>query len=185
MSNTPSGFPQGPYNPYNAPLPSQPAMPMIGAATLPTFCKTVFIIDLVLCVLRGLLVLVGVVGIMVLKQQQSPLYKTALLELCFNFLIFAAGLPANIGMLMKQSWGVVLAYVAGLATLASVGVGCYHLPLVMEKFPDGSPERVGAYIGAGVTCLIRVALAGLLVAAAMKFSAWNSARQDMLFRQQM
>lgn len=172
-----SYIPPGP-NPYGSPL--QPGTPYPAPpSSLPGFPKTMFIIDLVFCTLRIFMVLLGLVGYLAIKQQQpnSPLLTTMPLELLAGTAIFLTGIPASTGMLMRQSWGVILAALCALATVASLGIAIWQVVLMADiQAPPGSPQRIGMFIGGGVTGIIRLGLLAAYGAAVAQFANWLRSR---------
>lgn len=161
-------IPPDSLNPYLSPATANPAR---AARALPGFCKTIFIIELVLCCLRVPLVVAGFVGATMMGPD-DPLAQTVIYELATGVGIVGFGILANIGLLMKKGWGVPLGYLALVATAGSVGTGILQFSAQMNQFPMGSPERVGVMFGGGIVFIIRLALMGLYLAALKKFSAW-------------
>ena len=90
---------------------------------LPSFCKTMFIIDLVLCCIRALLVFLSIAGYMILKSQGSPLLHTVPFEILTGVIMAAFGIPANILLLKQKSSGIPLAYMDIVGTIGSCEIG--------------------------------------------------------------
>jgi hypothetical protein len=165
-----SGF-QG--NPYQSPLGAQyPSSLNRPSSEYPVFCRTMFIIDLVLCGLRGILVVFSLVGYSTMGANE-PLMATAIYEILTGVVIAGVGLLANILLLCRQGWAVVLGYVTSLATVASVGVGLWQLSLMAPQAGGDPAQQAGFMAGAGCSLVFRLILIVLYVAALVRFSMWE------------
>lgn len=175
-----SGFsdliPPNPYEPTRStPAGSMPYATASVARPMPVFCLVVFIIDLVLLGLRAMLVLLGFVGLQ--AAAGNPMVReTGVAEIATGAAMVLLGVSANVAMLARQSWGVYLAYLKVLATLGSCGVGIWQLTIMLQQFPEGSAERVGAMVGAAIAMMFRVALVVVYVTAVIMFSKWAAER---------
>lgn len=162
-----------PFNPYLAPqAPSGEAAAYWVVPMPPTFAKVMFIIDLVLCSIRLLLVLIGIVGAVGLIEQNDPLAPTVLFELATGAGIVLFGIPGNILLLLRKPWAVALGWLALVSTVASLGVGVWQLEIILDRVPPGGPERAVAAVAAVVTVLARLFLIALYGAALWLFSSW-------------
>ncbi len=141
---------------------------------LPTFCLVMFIVSLVFCVLRLMMVVLGFIGWSALTQANpnDPLLATVLFEIGAGAAMAFFGIVGNSLLLAKKPIGVVFGWGLVAATLVSIGVGVWQLSIMAEAYPDGSPERVGAYIGGGVMVLIRLTILILFGVALMRFGRW-------------
>ena len=144
---------------------------------MPGFCKTIFIIELVFCCIRTVLVLGGIVGLLNMVNVPPRLQQTVIFEVSAGagiavFGIFGMGL-----LLARKDMGVVLGYLDVVSTIGSLIVAVWQLSILAENVPPGSPERIGMYVGGGITLLIRLALIGLLIAAMMKYRDWKACMQ--------
>lgn len=151
------------YADYNQPSP------------LPTFVKVVAIIDLVFCGIRLLLVPLSIYG-MTIIDPGDPLYPTAVFEVLTLLGISLFGIPGNALILMGKPIGILLVALAIVATIGSIGVGFWQLPIMLDEFPQGSPERTGGVIGGVVVALIRVGIIMMVGFALMQFKAWSDTR---------
>jgi hypothetical protein len=167
----PMSMPSDSLNPYSSSATVNQAPKALRA--LPGSCKTVFIIELVFCGLRAPLVALGFVGVAMIAPD-DPLAQTAIYELATGIGMVGFGVLANIGLLMKKSWGVPLGYLALVASAGSIGTAVWQLSAQMDQFPEGSPVRVGVMIGGGLVFMLRIALMGLYLSALTKFSAWTN-----------
>ncbi len=179
-----------PINPYDAPQTPAGEFPMDGtlhatSPSIPTFCKVVFIINIVLCSLRAIIALLGTVGYMAMGGAINPaLPEMAILgEILSGWGIAVFGIIGNTLLLMRKPAGAVFGFLCVASAFVSIGVGLWQTGYIFEQFPEGSPARIGAYFGAGITTVIRVALAVLLLSAILRFSTWYrqlefSARPD-------
>ncbi len=160
-------------NPYAPPLRLDTTPASSVPRSLPVFCTIVFVIDLVLCSLRTLLVLIAIPGYMLLKQDHHPLAPTAIFEILAGAGIVLSGIPANIGLLLRRSWGVPLAYASAAATLLSIIVGAWQANITLNQFQPGSAELIGGLIGGGAMLAVRLGILGLFVMAVALFAAWK------------
>jgi hypothetical protein len=169
------GFPSDPNNPYASPFGGQsPAPP--AQARLPTFAKTMFIIDLVFCGLRALMVPFSVIGYTTFTQNHDPLLPTAVPEVLASSMMVIFGISTNVVGLLHKPWTVWLGSVSSLATLGSLGVAVWQGSIQMAAFAPGTPQRIGGYIGLGVVLLIRIGILALYVAALVQFAQWVNRR---------
>jgi hypothetical protein len=148
---------------------------------LPTFCTVVFIIDLVLISLRGLLVFFGIVGMTMMDDVAlaDPMLKeTALWEVLAGAAMVVTGLAADIMLLSKIQAGIFLAIPKVLATLGTYAVAFWQASFLFARLPDGSPEQLGATIGVGITFVFRLALLALFIVAVVRFHAWSHQRSS-------
>ena len=88
----------------------------------------------------------------------------------------SASLIANIMMLAKMRAGAYIAWLKVIAVLGSCGVAAWQVTYLVEQFPEGSPERMGAYFGAGFVLLIRLGLTVLYGIAVVYFLNWVEQR---------
>ena len=175
-----SNFPDSP-NPYGSPTHGHygpqygQVAPQGLASRLPIFCIVMFAIDLVFCFIRLLLVGVGIVGLQA-AGGDPMVAQTGLLEIATGAGMVVFGIPADIAMLLKQKWGLILAWVKVVATLGSVGVGLWQLSFILDQFPPGSPQRIGGMVGGGIAVAIRLGLIAFYVAVLVRFAKWSQQR---------
>ena len=174
MSNSPILPPTNPYQPSYATYAPQ----MHAPAKLPTFCLVMFILGLVFAVLRVPLVIMGAFTWFALQPnaENQALFTSVPFEVLTGAAISLFGIPGNIGMLLKQRWGVVLGFLTVAASLASLGVALWQLSL-MFQVTDDPAERAGFVGGAAVTLLIRITIIGLYALAILKLSQWLRSQQ--------
>jgi len=152
---------------------------------LPGFVTGYMITDLVLCSLRALAVLMGIVGYLAIQQNanipgvpkpDSPLAQTAIFEILTGLGIVVFGFAANIMILRKNPSGIVFGYLALLATVASMAVGIWQSSVMAEDAaPPGSPEAAAVVVGVVLAIVFRVVLAVLY------FVALSMARKALAF----
>ncbi|MBI4617190.1 MAG: hypothetical protein HY720_26490 [Planctomycetes bacterium] len=157
---------------YGAPA-ARPRAP--DAAALPTFCKVMFILDLVFAGLRVFIVGFGVYGYSVMKKD-DPMAGTAIAELVSGAALAFFGLSANAFLLARQAWAQALGWFDVLASFASLGIGVWQGTIMLEQFRSGSPEYSGGLIGIAFVAILRLVLVGLYVAALVKFAGWAKRR---------
>lgn len=155
-------------NPFAVPQGVNPPILANAADKLPTYAQVVVIIDLVLRILRMLLAIFSIVGIIAMGQQ-NPMYLWGILEIATGVSMVACGLSGDSLVLAKQRWGLVLCWIALLATIGNVVVGLFEVPLVWEaqvqsgKLPPGQENavKIVMWVGAIMTSLFRF---GLIIA---------------------
>ena len=134
--------------------------PMYAAASSPGgvsgFNKGWIITDLVFCVLRVPLVLLGIVG-MISLGAGSPLIPAVVAEVLSGLGICLFGIVGNTLLLMRKPAGVPLAWLALLSVLLSVLVGIWQLSIQMAPVTDNA-HRLGMMIGAAFVFVLRVGL---------------------------
>ncbi len=179
--------PIDPSNPYLSPAAGPYGQPFTQASAhrsaprLPTYCLVIFIMDLVFATLRAPLVLIGIVGLhmaaqgMIAEETGRMVFRTGLAEVLTSAGIVLFGIPANIGLLCKKPWGLILAWVVAAITVGSIGVGVWQLILMVQPIPEGSMERIAAGAGGLIAGTFRVVLLGLYVGALVVFARWSAA----------
>ena len=179
MASTPPDFSDRPQsNPYlSGQLAGAAQMGGPTSKPLPTFCTVYFIIDLIFCFLRAAIVMIAIVTIQNPEVANNPMVaQTSMFEIGAGLGMVLLGIPGNFLMLFKQRFGAYLAGAKVLPTLASFGVGLWQLTFIMGQFPEGSAERMGAMIGAGMALLVRIALLAVYIGAIVTFLNWCNRR---------
>jgi len=144
---------------------------------MPAFCMVMFIVSLVFCGIRAPLVAMGFAGYFALQQMGNhPLMPTVAFEIGTGLGIVVFGIPGNALLLARQSWAVLLGYLAAASVVGSIAVGIWQTSIMAEGQAADSPERIFVLIGSGGAFVFRLVLLGLYVAALAKFSSW--ARQQ-------
>jgi hypothetical protein len=147
------------------------------AQGLPSFCKTLFIMDLVFCCIRALIVPFSILGYSILQQQGSPLLRTVFFEILTGALMAILGILCNILLLMRKPRGAPLGFLNVIVTVGSIGVGIWQASLSAPP----NPQQASAYMaGAGFSVVVRLILLGLYINALTKFSQWHRASQEDL-----
>lgn len=176
--------PYDPLNPYRAPFASGAAGTRVRSDSLPTYVVVMMIIDLCLCALRGVLVVFSIIGLMVLMREPpgvvgtpDVMRTTAPLEVATGIGIVVFGLVANVAILLRQRWGVIVGWFAAGATLASIAVGIWQSTAMQPPAGvDADAFRLGATIGVVFTTLFRLGLLAAYVWALLRFAAWFQPR---------
>jgi hypothetical protein len=156
-----------PINPYHSPqaFPGQyPFAPAPAAEeSLPTYCKVMFIIDLVMSGLRLLVVPLSVLGYAVIKDENPEMLPSVIAEIVTGAGIGICGVLAAIVLLMRKPWGLAPAGAAVFFTLGALLVGVWQVVMQWDTLPidGGGPERVGFVIGVFLSLAVR---GGLLIA---------------------
>lgn len=172
MSNDWNRMVENKQNPYAAPLTTSPIMATARAEPLPTFVKTVAILDLVFCGLRVLFVAMGAIAVMQPDAiEDQNLRLTAPYEVATGACIALFGIIAGIGLLTGKRYAIIFGVLALAATVASTGVGGWQLSTMLDAAPQGA-ERTGMMIGGVFSILVRLGLIVLYGAALMRFSQW-------------
>ncbi len=177
--------PYDPLNPYSSPAESGGVGRRVRSDSLPTYVVAVMIIDLCLCVLRSVLVGFSVLG-MVMLMQEGPGPANAKFEavrasvpweVATGIGIVVFGMVANVAILLRQRWGIIVGWFAVGATLASMAVGIWQATAM--QLPQGVDEdafRIGATIGVVFTTVFRLGLLAAYVGALLRFAAWFEPR---------
>lgn len=152
------------------------AFPSPVAQPLPTFCLIVFIVDLVLCSLRLLMVPFSILGLMFAEDVEQVFGASVFAEILAGLLIGVIGIAANVMLLVKKPLGVHLGNALVALTVASYGVAVWQTVLQFGML-DSTAERVGGVIGFVVVMAVRVTLLALFVVALMKFKRWMETRE--------
>jgi hypothetical protein len=150
---------------------------------LPTFCKVMLIIDVVLCGLGAVMFPINlIIGI---PQLMKPEWADWVLPSIIGHLAFlgvvGCGLAGDILMLKGRPRGVAWGYAAlamvGLSLVIALGT-IFLLPLPVTGVPPQQAEliKVITVIGQVVGLLLRVVLAGLYLGALVQFSRWAKRR---------
>ncbi len=181
MASPPPDFSDRPDpNPYVAGhYAGQPALGGPTVPSLPTFCTVYFIIDLIFSFLRAIMAMFGVVAMAgPIAQENAMVQQTVMYEVASGIGIALLGIPANFLMLFKKRIGAYLAGGKILFTLMSLAVGLWQMSFAMNQFPEGSPERIGAVIGALFAITIRLGLLGLYIGAIVTFWKWLNRQEE-------
>lgn len=178
MSFHPPGFDAG--NPYATPQAGAFRAPASESRRYPVFAKVMFIFDLVVSILRAPLVPLSAIGYLELAKTQDPLLPTVAAEIVSGAILVLLGVATNVLLLLRKAWAVALGYFLLLATCGSLAVGFWQLSYRWEDFLPGSPERIGAVIGAGFTICLRLGVMAAYFVALRQFATWakNPAQGD-------
>lgn len=174
-----SQFPdEGNVNPFVPPQSLSPRVPVVRSnAGLPTFCKVMFILDLIFCFMRLPLVLFAIPGYFALRKSGDPMLQTVVYEIATGAGIVVSGFAADILMLMRSRSAATLGWFCLAVTLASFGVGCWQANLQLARMVPGSPQMIGGFVGLGLVLTVRATLLLLYAIAISKFSQWAAKRQ--------
>jgi hypothetical protein len=176
MSSQFPGFDAG--NPYATPQGGAFRPPPSESRRFPVFAKVMFIFDLVVSGLRAPVVLFSVIGYQQLVNAQSPLVPAAVAEIASGAILVLLGVAANVLLLLRKPWAVLLGYLLLLAALGSLAIGFWQLFYRWDELPPGSPERIGFVIGAGFTVCLRLGVMGVYFAALWQFAAWSKSQAE-------
>ena len=139
--------PFGNQNPYSAPQggwgapQGQWGQPSGYTPDVPAFCKVMFIVSLVFCFLRAIIVALGFVGMGMLPKD-DPAMKMAFFEIGSGLGMVLCGVPGNALLLAQKSD----------RSLPRLGAGCLHHRLDSDwahhchhhKRPTGSDGSASA-----------------------------------------
>ncbi len=151
-------------NPFESP--QNLTIPALSQAQrkIPTYSLVMLIIDLVLRGLRLLVVLLGIVGIVALKDEPDMFFYGVLEVVTGGMMVVFGGL-GDVLLLMKKRVGVYLCWLGIAATLANMGVGLAELPLQFERgafadpaMPNADSIKMVAWTAAILTLLFRLTL---------------------------
>lgn len=142
---------------------------------MPVYSRVVLIIDMILCGFRGLLVVFGVVGYVVMKQQLGAIASTALFEVGTGLGIVVFGLSGDLLLLLGRTWAIGLAYLALFFTVGSMAVGLWQLTIQYAQLAGNDPaQQIGAVIGVVLALGIRLAIVSVYGVALYMYSKWAS-----------
>lgn len=162
----PPPFPPGGYPPpYGYPPPSAVNSP-------PTFTFVMFVVSLLFCVVRLLLVMLAVPGYFVIVKTMPEMGPTVIAEIATGAGMVVSGLIGNGLMLARKRIGIVFGWLLCAFTLGSLGVGIWQGSFRLQQFGPGTPQYVGAIIGIVLVIGIRLFLVGLYGFAVTQFSRW-------------
>lgn len=142
---------------------------------LPTYCKVMFIIDLVFSGLQLVNVGAGIFG-QSLVPRSHPLAPTLLPDLLASSAIVLFGISACSFLLARKDWAIALGAFDIMATLGSVTIGFWKSAIMLDALKPGTPQYAGSVIGGGLVLVARLVLLGLFVAALVKYSRWARRR---------
>ena len=180
--------PFGNQNPYSAPQggwgapQGQWGQPSGYTPDVPAFCKVMFIVSLVFCFLRAIIVALGFVGMGMLPKD-DPAMKMAFFEIGSGLGMVLCGVPGNALLLAKNQIGVFLGWGLVAFTIGSILTGLITViitsgqPGAMGPPPPPGAETahfVGMMIGGGISILIRVSIIAAYGAALIQFQSWYS-----------
>lgn len=135
-------------------------------APLPGFSKGFIITDLVFCVMRIFIFLLGVVGLFMIKPKDMAIIS-GIIELITNFGIAVFGITANTLLLCRKKIGFPLAYICIALTILNMFNGIWGLFLQPER-ANNTPTLIGILIGGLSVFAIRTVLIGFYIVALKK-----------------
>jgi hypothetical protein len=142
---------------------------------MPIFSRVVLIIDMVLCGFRLAVVALGVVGYVVLKQQNNLQSTSAVFEIVTGTGIVIFGLSGDLLLLLKQRWALLLAIASLVFTLASIGIGIWQMSNMYGAMAGNDAARQVGYVVGGVfTLMVRVGIVVAYGVALAKYATWSS-----------
>jgi len=162
-------------NPYAAsatPISSAPVTAIPVAPSFPVYCTVMFIVSLVFCVIRAILVPFSVMGLEVIPADH-PLQATLPFEIVGHAGMALFGIAGNGLMLARRAWAVWLGYALVFFVLFSIAVGVMQALVLVEAAPAGVNAGASGMVGAIIMLMIRLGLLGCYVVALVKFSAWT------------
>lgn len=173
---------QNPYMPPQGQWGQQPGPwgpPSGYTPDMPGFCKVMFIVSLVFCLLRAIFVALGFIGMGVMKPD-DPLMKAAFLEIGTGLGMVLCGVPGNTLLLFKNQIGFYLGWGLIACTVGSILTGIVELFLTGGNMAGGPPpppgmetaQLVGVIIGGGISILIRGSIIVAYATALLKFQSW-------------
>lgn len=167
-------------NPFSSPtagnFPGQPSSHH-GKRSFPKFPLVMFIIGIVLCGLRLIMVLLGIVGFFAIPAD-DPLKPTVVAEVATGAGIAIFGLLGYTMMLMRKRVGIPLFWICFVSVLGSVIVGAIQLSLIVDAQNFQGPERIGAWVGGGIVIVIRLGIIVAMAVAVMQFSNWLKVEEN-------
>jgi hypothetical protein len=142
-------------------------------SSYPVFPKVIFIIDIIFGAIRLIMVPLGVLSYLFLKQQDpnNPMLPLAIPEVVSNAFLGGLGLVAAGLMLARKRIGAVFGVLAILAVLPNMGMALWASAINIEtsQARPGSPEYGFLLVCIGFGTLVRLVLLGLYIGALVAF----------------
>ena len=163
-------------NPYSAPNAGQP-YPNVAQSyhqpnVIPTFTKVVAIIGIVFSSLRLIFTALGVVGYLVMRDDNEPILQTLPFELVANLGLAVLGFATSILMLMGKKPAITTSMVLAFFILLSFVVGFWQLSFLVERFNPGSPEFIDAIVGGLIFPALRLVWVIIFYVGIAHLSSW-------------
>ncbi|MCB1076890.1 MAG: hypothetical protein KDM64_03585 [Verrucomicrobiae bacterium] len=160
--------------------PDLPTSLDFGFPRFPTFVLAMAIIDLVLCLLRGLFGVIAAVRLAMSPDSVAHLPNyLAYPEMITAAAIGGVGTVANLLLILKKPAGIPLGWVNLALTIVSIAVILAELPLQLAIQPEG-PQRIGLATGFIFTNGVRVILVIACGIALVMARRWFQTREAML-----
>lgn len=173
MQNSPSPF--GTDNAYASPLHGGlRASSAVNAPRFPVFARVMFIVSLVFCCLRMLMVPLSILGYA--SGAAAEMGTSVLFEIITGIGIAVFGVLGNGLLLARKPIGVTFGWLLVLSVLGSLAVGLWQAFMLWSDMEPGTPEFIGIVIGLVFTLAIRVSLLIAYIAALMMFGKWLRAQ---------
>lgn len=163
-------------NPYATQSSTAPPLAAAPASRFPTYAMVMFIISLVFCAIRLLFVALGVIGIMVMRNEvvdENGISMTsAILEVVTGAAMVLFGGMGNVMMLLRIRAGFYFGWLLVIATAGNMLTAVLQVNQLFQKVPEGSPEYIGALVGLGFAIIFRTAILVAYGVALIQFKRW-------------
>lgn len=159
-------------NPYGSPHTSSAP---VRNLSMPGNLTAFFVIDLLICLLRGGQAAFGLFLLMAAAEQVPEASRMSVLAdtlTAAGVAIF--GIPGNALMLARQAWASALGYAAVFFTVCNMGAGLWNLMVVFEAAAQNAQPgfKEGMVIGFAISFLIRSAIVIAYLFAVFQFDTW-------------
>lgn len=167
-------------NPYAA-TPTAPASSPWSAPVqprgnpFPVYALVMFIVSIIFCVLRLLIVVFGMLGVVMMLQQGADQRDAAingLLEVATGAAMVFFGLLGNGLMLARKKMGYYFGWLLLLSVVGNILVGLAQLGTMFENLEPGSPEFIAGGVSLVLVLVIRVGIAVAYAIALLQFEKW-------------
>ncbi len=169
-----------PYQPSSLYSPDNSFASIQNTASLPSFCKAMFIASLVLSILRIFIVTLSIIGMLFLLRGGGNLPQGAVFQ-GFMFLdviigagIAVLGITANTLLLLKKRVGLYIGYALAICVMISLGLAAMNIVIMLQGVMQVS-SMIPMLVGAGATMAVRLTLLVAYFTALHKFKQWYQA----------
>ena len=108
----------------------------------------------------------------IIEQMYAPCQVRIWFEMGFGTMLCLTGVGADIGILCKQRWSLLLAMIKLVGFLGCLFVAVWQFSLITVGVPANSPQYTGMIIGLVIALLVRIMFMGLFLSAVYVFYRW-------------
>ncbi len=147
---------------------------------MPLYCKVMFVVSLLFCFFRSVIVAIGFVGMGMLPAD-DPAMKIGFLEIGTGLGMVLCGVPGNALLLARKQIGIYFGWGLAAFTVSSITTGIalmavsHDVPAVGGSAADPGiqhAELIGMVIGGGLSISLRVGILVAYAVALIRFQNW-------------